>query len=45
MHAWEKAVREEEQINNHLMDELIEAQMEFEEELMQAEHNFEEELQ
>ena len=44
MHAWERAVREEEQINNHMMDELIEAQMEFEEELMQAEHNFEEEL-
>lgn len=43
--AWERAVREEEQINNHMIEELIEAQQEFEEEIMHAEHTFEEELQ
>ena len=44
MQAWERAEREEQQINEEMIDELIEAQMKFEDEVMDAEHNFEEEL-
>ena len=42
--AWQRAEEEENRVNEKLMDDLIEAQMEFEEEVMHAEHDFEEEL-
>lgn len=42
--AWEKAEKEEQEINEEMIDDLMKAQAEFEAEVMEAEHNFEEEL-
>jgi hypothetical protein len=42
--AWEKAEKEEQEINEEMIDDLMKAQAEFEDEVMDAEHNFEEEL-
>ena len=42
--AWKKAEQEEQEINEDLMEDLVEAQEDYEKEVMRAEHNFEEEL-
>lgn len=44
MQAWDRAEKEEQEINQEMMDDLIAAQHDFEDEVMDAEHNFEEEL-
>jgi hypothetical protein len=42
--AWDRAEREEQEINQEMIEDLVEAQHDFEDEVMDAEHNFEEEL-
>lgn len=44
MNAWNEAAAREEEINQELMDELMDAQMTFEQEVMQAQQTFENEL-